>query len=85
MTWETALYWSNMCHHAMLGVNTDYCLVFGRPAPSYVIVLYDQTHTPIDVLTTPTEARHYIDQCLSTRWQKRFAMNGIKERFSRHT
>lgn len=85
MTWEEALYWSRMCRQAMLGVNTDYCLVVGRPAPSYVIVLYDNTHTPMDVFATPGESRHYIDQCITTRWQRRFSINGVKELFGRHT
>lgn len=85
MTWQEASYWCSQCKQAMIGVTTDYCLLAGRPAPSYVIVLYDQTHTPVDVLTTPSETRRYIDQCLSLRWQRRFAMHGVKHMFDRHT
>lgn len=85
MTFEEARYWHAMCRQAMLGVNSDYCRFAGRPAPDYVIVIYDKTHTPIDVLATIQDARRYIDQCHSTRWQRRFSMHGVSKHFSRDT
>lgn len=69
----------------MRGVNTDYCVVAGRPPPNYVIAVYDKTHTPIDVIVSVAEAHHYVDECLTNRWLSRFSLRGVKERFSLDT